>query len=181
VNVGNTTDGYIVGPGWRMLMVVYRLSSLIEQEYGTPAKVFHKGFKGAGGEENRHNRGLALDFAGAETPKGKWDVLDDWGKETVLNSMGGVNGKWPASTTTTRYRLNINNPYDTACDFFVAIYNFAIEQCRDGSTTKQSMGAAGAPWEPASTGFVIHPDHGTPGRPDGRDAHQDHIHMDVGG
>src|SRR5436190_16358530 len=28
VNVGNTTDGYIVGPGWRMLMVVYRLALL---------------------------------------------------------------------------------------------------------------------------------------------------------
>jgi hypothetical protein len=173
VSMNNKASKHITGPGWRMLVVAYRMAGWLTDGYGG-GKIFHMGFKGSGGEENRHNRGLALDFAGAETTQGTWMVLDHWGKAPVPDSIGGKKGVWPAEASRTSYRLSSG---DTGYDFFIKAYNFAAEQCRDGATGKVSAGTAGAPWLPGQNGYVIHPDYGGAGL---RTAHQNHIHMDVG-
>jgi hypothetical protein len=184
VNDNNTSADVIYGPGWRMVVLAYRLAVKITTDFGAPADgratIFHKGFAGGGTvDSNRHNRGVALDFAGATTARGTFRVDRDWGQKAVPDALGGVKGKWPVtlSFTNARYRLDPRTD-QAAHDFFRSVYNFAIGECRDGST-KDGATLANGLYPPGANGFVIHPDYGTPGRPGGRDAHADHVHTDV--
>ncbi len=179
LNTNNLSANLIFGPGWRMYLLAIRMATFVTKEFGGPAIIFHMGFAGRGDiQTNRHNRGVALDFAGASTRIGKLMVRNDWGSKSIPDALGGVKGKWPPGFTFTDPRFRLDPISDkTAHDFFLKMYNFAIEQCRDGSTKAPSNPGPSHP--PGWNGAVVHPDYGKEGGDDGRTAHIDHIHMDV--
>jgi hypothetical protein len=182
VNVSDPERKPVVyGCGWRMLVLAHRMAKFILAEFGEPAIIYHNGFAGRGDiHTNRHNRGVAFDFSGARTGLGEFHVLQDWGDMVVPDSLGGVNGKWPSTLQfkEPRFRLSETSPGKPyAYDFFLKLYNFAIRECRDGST--KVPGLEGKLHPPAADGFVIHPDYGKHGADDGRADHNNHIHMDV--
>jgi hypothetical protein len=122
-----------------------------------------------------HVEGWALDFHGADTPSGSFDVKRDWGLQPVPAAIGGWKGRWPANATKMSYRLAAD-PLDMSRfvlgmvtrKFFEDCYRFATDQANNRN--KLSVHYIS---EPSS---VLHPDTHFPKF---RSGHQDHIHFDV--
>lgn len=158
----------------RTVVLIVRFAEFLKREWN--ATVIHWGGLGAGRNAgDMHVEGWALDFHGAETPSGSFNVARDWGLKPVPAAIGGRNGRWPATATRTSYRLD-TDPLDisnfilgaVAREFFSDCYRFATEQANNRNNL--SVHYIG---EQSS---VLHPD--TP-FPTLRDGHQDHLHFDV--
>jgi len=69
---------------------------------------------GRNDQSDTHTEGLAMDFHGAVTSAGHFDVLRDWGNQRVPAAIGGDKfGRWPDSASRTSYRL-ATDPMDLA-------------------------------------------------------------------
>jgi len=158
----------------RTVVLVVRFAEFLKREW--EATAIRWGGLGAGRNAgDMHVEGWALDFHGAETPSGSFDVHRDWGLQPVPASIGGVEGRWPANATRTSYRLAVD-PLDmgkfvlgaVTRQFFEDCYRFATEQANNrNNLSVHYIGERSS---------VLHPD--TP-FPSLRDGHQDHFHFDV--
>jgi hypothetical protein len=164
-------------------IVLYKLAKMLANDWGATQIVY--GGIGAGGK--CHTTGHCVDFYGANTKKGNFDVREDWWMRPVYDSAGKLhasegNGwaldRWKDETNT-YYRLAMSpKPEDaTACDFFAAVYQFAYEETRmgafDASPNSFSFGL------PLKQGWIMHPDYPKKDDP-GRRSHNDHIHFQLG-
>ena len=159
----------------RTIVLIVRFAQYLHREWGATA--IHWGGLGAGRTAgDRHVEGLAMDFHGAVTSAGEFNVWRDWGEKRVPKEIGGDSrGKWPATATRTSYRLAVD-PLDlanfalNACarEFFADVYQYLTTQASHKSNEDTPrIGQRSA---------ILHPD--TP-FPSYRPGHQDHIHTDI--
>ncbi len=166
-----------------------RLADWAKTNYGVTV-IYHLGI---GGDSTKtrvdcHGQGRALDFAGVQGTGSNgmtfdWQVLRDWGKKTVpdlKNPSGPRLASWPPVSGVIVFREATGPDAGTAyAAFFQALYSFAADEWQDkddkpsASTTPTAIG---------DHTFMMNPDHPTsaPGTPHGREAHQNHLHVQIG-
>lgn len=163
----------------RNVVLVVRFTQYLRDNWGASA-IFWGGLGIGGGRNNdrdTHTEGLAMDFHGAVTSAGHFDVLRDWGNQRVPAAIGGDKfGRWPGSATKTSYRLAVD-PMDLAKlvlgaagapGFFEDIYQYLTTQARhDSPEAKPRIGEGSG---------ILHPD--TPWTWL-RAGHQNHFHFEV--
>lgn len=163
----------------RNVVMVVRLAQYLKDNWGTTV-IFWGGLGIGGGRTDKadtHTEGLALDFHGAVTSAGSFDVQRDWGDKKVPASIGGdKSGRWPPSASKTSYRLAVD-PLDIgkfvlaaagAPGFFNDVYQYMATQARHDSpegTPRIGEGSA-----------ILHPD--TPWSWL-RKGHSNHFHFEV--
>ena len=130
-----------------------------------------------------HGQGRAVDFSGVVGTKDgaayTLSVLRDWGMVSTLSTPGGI---WqPTGTNQVHFRLDDAPGSELARDFFRSAYAFIAGQWQDHSPNPDG------PAEPSTIGsgtFIMNPDHPTsnpaPGAKNGREAHANHLHMQIG-
>jgi hypothetical protein len=164
-------------------IVLYKLAKMLSDDWGATQIVYG----GIGAGPGCHGAGHCVDFYGANTRRGNFDVRRDWWLRPVYDSAGTLHpsegagwgvDRWKDETKT-YYRLETSPaPSDAAaCDFFAAIYEFAYDEARVGafdvSPNSFSFGL------PLKSGWIIHPDYPQK-EGHGRQAHNDHIHFQLG-
>lgn len=174
-------------------IVLYRLALRLRENWGASNIVW--GGIGAGSgkhTEDCHMNGSCVDFYGASTRAGVFDVRRDWYYRPVYKSDGKLHAmdkdeddRW-AHDLHTYYRLLVTKDAEEkdladktyynprARDFFLDVYTFISEQCAFGrfdiSPAALRSGA------PILAGYTIHPDYPTLLRR----PHNDHIHFQLG-
>jgi hypothetical protein len=130
-----------------------------------------------------HGQGRAVDFVGVKIAFEDGTeivrtVLDDWGTVSTALTPGGT---WPDGTgRDTSFRLDAADAPDPgARDFFRSAYEFIATQWQDRTDDPDPEDTPSAIGERS---FIMHPDHPAtaPGTPHGREAHRNHIHMQIG-
>lgn len=166
----------------RNALALVRLCQWLNQTYGV-TELYHLGIDGDGSgvRTDCHGQGRAVDFVGVKgTFNGSEFVLtvnDDWGTVDTPSTPGGV---WqPVGTSATHFRLDDAPGHEFERDFFRSVYNFIATQWQDHSPNPDG------PAEPSAIGtgtFMMNPDHPTSavGTKNGREAHVNHIHMQIG-
>jgi hypothetical protein len=166
----------------RNALAIVRLCRWLHETYGV-TEMYHLGIDGdaSGQRIDCHGQGRAIDFVGVAGSIGGTDfvltVNDDWGTVDTPSTPGGI---WqPVGTSATHFRLDDAAGRDFERDFFRSLYEFIAGQFQDHSNRPDGPAAASAIG--AGT-FIMHPDHPTskPGTKNGREAHQNHIHMQIG-
>jgi hypothetical protein len=166
----------------RNALAIIRLCSWMHDNFGV-TEMYHLGIDGdaSGQRIDCHGQGRAVDFVGVKGAKDGSEFIltinDDWGTVETPSTPGGI---WqPVGTNATHFRLDDVDGHDFERDFFSAAYQFIASQWQDRSANPDG------PTEVTTIGsgsFVMHPDHPTskPGTKNGREAHQNHIHMQIG-
>lgn len=164
-------------------IVLYKLAKMLANDWDATQIVYG----GIGAGPGCHGAGHCVDFYGANTKKGNFDVREDWWMRPVFDSAGKLhpsegNGwaldRWK-NEANTYYRLALSpKPEDAmACEFFAAVYEFAYDETRMGafdiSPESFSFGL------PLKRGWIMHPDYPKKDDP-GRQSHNDHIHFQLG-
>lgn len=185
---GSKTVGAPSGPNApdrldpRNALALVRLCQWLHDTFGV-TELYHAGIDGDGSGQRTdcHGQGRAVDFVGVKGSRDGTDffltVNDDWGTVDTPSTPGGV---WqPVGTSATHFRLDDVEGHDLARDFFRQVYEFIGSQWQDHSSQADGVAEVSA----IGTGsFVMNPDHPTskPGTKNGREAHQGHIHMQIG-
>jgi len=178
----------------RNVVFLTRLASLMRW-YGATI-IYHIGFLFEASRNDCHGQGRACDFAGAAGDGWEITVAQHWTGQPIVMpadwtapngkrySQGAKLPDWPPLFKQTTFRLDSANPYldpslnpDLARDIFYSAYQHAVTEGTD--TREAVMSSIGA-----TSSFVLHPDHPTsnpdPTAKNGREAHWQHIHMQVG-
>ncbi len=172
-------------------MALYRLAVRLRENWGATEIVW--GGVGAGSGKHTldcHMIGSCVDFYGATTRFGVFDVKRDWYLRPVLNKDGkrhamvaDSDDRW-GNDTHTSYRLlaldDQRDPFDPhppnsqARDFFLDVWAFVHEHCTVGKLdiSPEGMRGGGA----FQAGHTIHPDYPTLLRR----SHGDHMHFEIG-
>jgi hypothetical protein len=149
----------------RTAVLAVRLALYLREESKWGVSTIYWGGMGYGRDSNdRHSKGYAIDFHGAMTRFGKFNVYDDWGNQPITLPNGKKAREWPAAVAP-YYRLDVDTP---AGGFFYAVYHFLAGEAADNSTDKESS--------IGDHSYILCPD--TPEialRP----GHQNHIHCEV--
>jgi hypothetical protein len=169
-------------------IVLYKLAKLLIDDWDAKQVVY--GGIGVGGNAavtDCHSTGHCVDFYGADTKRGNFDVRRDWWSRPVFDSAGNehpsdgkgwAQDKWK-NETNTYYRLAMSPDAKdlAAAEFFAAIYEFAYNETRaesfDINPLEFSSGIR------LRKGFIMHPDYPKKETP-GRESHNDHIHFQLG-
>jgi hypothetical protein len=171
----------------RNALAIVRLCQWLNTNHGA-TELYHLGMtvevdNNGNPRTDCHGQGRAVDFVGVKTVAEDGTeiirtVFDDWG--TARTSLT-PDGNWPAGTgSAVSYRLDAPDAENSdARDFFRAVYEFIASQWQDRTTTADP---ADTPTAIGERSFIMHPDHPStaPGKPNGREAHRNHIHMQIG-
>jgi hypothetical protein len=166
----------------RHAVAIIRFCRWLHATWGV-TEMYHAGVSAddTGARTDCHGQGRALDFVGVKGTLNGADYLltvqDDWGGVSTPSTPGGV---WtPLGTTATHFRLDDAPGMEFQRDIFRAIYEFGAGQWQD---TSSGPDPAGTPTAIGSPSFVMNPDHHTssPGQKNGREAHQGHLHFQIG-
>jgi hypothetical protein len=166
----------------RNALALVRLCLWLHEAFGI-SEMYHLGIDGDGSGQRTdcHGQGRAVDWVGAKGIRDGVEltvtVSDDWG---TVDTPSTPAGSWqPTGTSSTHFRLDHVTGHELERDFFRALYGFVTSQWQDRSSGPGPGGAASAIGEAS---FVMNPDHPTskPGTKNGREAHQNHIHMQIG-
>jgi hypothetical protein len=158
-------------------LVLYRLAQRLGGGYYGATKIVWGGIgHGTDGKiKNCHEIGTCVEFYGAYTRHGTFDVLNDWAKKPVFGSDGKqlkpADGDRWGNAHSTSYRLRFGDP-GLAYFFFQEVYSFAVEQCTVGSSDVAELKEGQA----IMAGNIIHPDYPT----FLRRTHQEHMHFQLG-
>ncbi|MDQ3734574.1 MAG: hypothetical protein M3400_11365 [Actinomycetota bacterium] len=171
----------------RNALALVRLCQWLAETYGV-FELYHLGISGdtqgaPGSRVDCHGQGRAVDFVGVQALADDgttWilTVQDDWGSAVTEATPSGT---WPAGTgSAVRYRLDDPNADPFIQEFFRELYNFIASQWQDRSSGPN--GDEEPPTEIGEGSLIMHPDHPTsaPGTKHGREAHTNHIHMQIG-
>ena len=153
--------------------------------------LYHIGFVFPASRTDCHGQGRALDFAGVAGDGFEITVAHNWSGQPIAMPMawqghkkGAKLANWPAGFTDTYFRLDpARNPYldqgkqpALAARIFECVYDTAAAHCKDvDSGLHTSIGSASA--------YILHPDYkksNTATAKDGREAHWQHIHTQIG-
>lgn len=170
----------------RSAMAFVLMCQMLNTAWGI-TELYHLGISGdfPGGRNDCHGQGRAVDFVGArgmiDGAEVYFTVADDWGK-IHIPGLTTASGDWPSETgTNTGYRLLAEGaPDNSAWQFFQELYHFAATNYQDRTDGPEE---ASNPTEIGNQSrFIMHPDHPTsaPGTKNGREAHKEHIHMQIG-
>ncbi len=170
----------------RNALALARLARWAAENHGV-TEIHHLGLSGSSTRNDCHGQGRALDFAGikgvsADGNEFVWNVLRDWGNKSVPDESdpaGARLAKWPAGTRTLTFRLDGPDADPTAAEFFRQLYEFCAGEWQDqdslpsGRTQTSAIG---------QRSFIMNPDHpaSKPGTPNGREAHANHLHLQIG-
>ena len=166
----------------RNAVALVRLCQWLHDFFGC-TEMYHLGIDGDGSGQRTdcHGQGRAVDWVGVRGTRDGLEftltVQDDWGTVDTPATPGGV---WqPVGTATTHFRLDDAPGHEFERDFFRALHAFIAAQWQDRSSGPDPAGDTS---EIGQGGFVMNPDHPTsrPGTKNGREAHQNHIHMQIG-
>jgi hypothetical protein len=183
-------------PTPQFAVVLCRLAERLRNNWGATEIVWGGIGQGSGKSTvDCHIKGHCIDFYGATTKFGVFDVKRDW----YLRPVYGADGKpHRAATNTgfdydrwgtdnsTSYRLLVNHdaeemPDDDplyynprAREFFLDVYSFVSEECAFGPNdiSPSAMKGGGK----IKAGFTVHPDYPTALRV----PHNDHMHFQLG-
>jgi hypothetical protein len=149
----------------RTAVLAVRLSRYLQRYSKWGVSTIYWGGMGVGRDPNdRHGKGYAIDFHGAMTRFGKFDVQVDWGNQLITLPDGKKAKEWPA-TVRPYFRLDVDTP---AGGFFYAVYHFLAGEASDnGTNTESSIGGRSQILCPDTPDPVLRP------------YHQDHIHCEV--
>lgn len=166
----------------RNALALVRFCQWLNQTWGV-TELYHLGIDGdgSGARTDCHGQGRAIDFVGVKGVRDGAEfvltVLDDWGTVDTPSTPGGT---WqPVGTNATHFRLDDAPSRAFERDFFRSAYDFIASQWQDRSAN------ADGPGEPSAIGtgtFIMNPDHPTSavGTKHGREAHNNHFHMQIG-
>jgi hypothetical protein len=110
-------------------------------------------------------------------------VLRDWGSRTVPDEADPAaprRAQWPPGARELSFRLETDpDAPPLAVDLFAALYDFVASQWQDRGD--QPTGAE-PPNRIGERSFVMNPDHpaSNPGGRNGREAHANHLHLQIG-
>jgi hypothetical protein len=146
-------------------VLAVRLGIYLRQESKWGVSTIYWGGMGVGRDENdRHGKGLAIDFHGALTNFGKFDVAANWGQQPITLPNGKIAKAWPLNVMP-YFRLDVDTP---AGGFFYAVYHFLAGEASDNGTNHESS--------IGDRSQILCPDTPDPAL---RMYHQDHIHCEV--
>lgn len=179
----------------RNALALVRFCQFLTANFGV-TELFHFGLDGGGFNADGsprtdcHGQGRAVDLAGFTLPVGQLErkitVLEHWGKVSTAATPGG---DWPDGTgSNVHYRLGdpdaspLGDPDGDmfVADFFRSVYDFIAGEWQDRSDGADPAEAASGIGERS---FVMHPDHPASAplpKKNGREAHKNHIHMQIG-
>jgi hypothetical protein len=149
----------------RTAVLAVRLARYLREQSKWGVSTIYWGGMGVGrDQDDRHGKGFAIDFHGAITRFGKFDVEEDWGKQPVTLPDGRKAKEWPAAARP-YFRLDVDTP---AGGFFYAVYHFLAGEASDnGRATESSIGDRSQILCPDTPDYNL------------RQYHQDHIHCEV--
>jgi hypothetical protein len=149
----------------RTAVLAVRLARYLREQSKWGVSAIYWGGMGFGRDENdRHGKGYAIDFHGAMTRYGRFDVSADWGNQSITLPNGTKAKTWPV-TVQPYYRLDVDTP---AGGFFCAVYHFLAGEASDNGTSQESsIGGRSQILCPDTPDVVQRPNH------------QDHIHCEV--
>ncbi|WP_432872440.1 hypothetical protein [Microbispora rosea] len=171
----------------RNALALVRLCQWLKDTYNV-VELYHLGISGGGVDSlgrprtDCHGQGRAVDFVGVKAVAEdgeEWTltVSDDWGTVSTAATPGG---NWPPGTgSDTFYRLDEEDADPFTRDFWRAVYEFAASEWQDRTDGPDGLDT---PTSIGERSFVMHPDHPAtaPGTPHGREAHKNHIHLQIG-
>jgi hypothetical protein len=170
----------------RNAVALARLAAWASSAYGVHT-IVHIGVNGddTGGRVDCHGQGRAIDIAGVFGPgaAGSLLVRRDWGERSVPNEAdpsGPRPAQWPTGSRALTYRLADAPDADPAAvGFFRDLYAVVAGQWQDGGDTPTGPAPTS---EIGTRSFVMHPDHpsSSPTGKGGREAHIDHLHVQIG-
>lgn len=164
----------------RNALALVRLCQWLRDNYGVHT-LYHLGISGdsTGARTDCHGQGRAIDFVGVAGRVQDIDygltVLDNWAVDTPATP----GGDWPPGTgSNTHYRLDEPGQDPFTAQFFRDTYDFITGEWQDHSSGPTDVGGSVI----GEGSFVMHPDHPStsPGTPHGREAHKNHLHMQIG-
>ena len=148
----------------RTAVLAVRLARYLRASPWAVTEIFWGGMGVGRQEDDRHGKGYAIDFHGATTRVGKFDVAADWGKQPITLPDGKTARSWPVHVQP-YFRLDVDTP---AGGFFKAVYRFLAGEAADnGRANESSIG---------DRSRILHPDTPDVGL---RATHQDHIHCEI--
>jgi hypothetical protein len=149
----------------RTAVLAVRLARYLREQSQWGVTTIYWGGMGVGrSDTDRHGKGYAIDFHGAFTRYGKFDVAADWGDQLITLPNGTKVKTWPP-TVQPYYRLDVDT---RAGAFFYAVYHWMAGEASDNGTNKESsIGGRSQILCPDTPDFVQRP------------FHQDHIHCEV--
>jgi hypothetical protein len=161
-NIGRTMTGPM---DLRTAVLAVRLALYLRQESKWGVSTIFWGGMGVGRDDNdRHGKGYAIDFHGAVTRFGRFDVEADWGNQPITLPDGKKVKEWPV-TVPPHFRLDVDTH---AGGFFYAVYHFLAGEASDNGTDHESsIGGRSQILSPDTSDFVQRPHH------------QNHIHCEV--
>jgi hypothetical protein len=165
-------------------IVLYRLAVRMRDSWKTTRIVWGGIGHGSGlHKSDCHMTGNCVDFYGATTGSGTFDVRKDWFLRRVTQKNGKLhplapddNDRWGNATETFyRFATATDDEDKEPGEFFLDVYTFVSEQCMFGpfDIPPSSMTTG----SPLKAGYTLHPDY--PIR-DQRRHHNDHIHFQLG-
>ena len=200
----NASPGDLLQLDVRNGVGLWRLAQLLQNNYNA-SSIYHSGISGGGVKKDGtprvdcHGQGRAIDFDGAAGNSGTVTVQNDWGRMPVFDltdpetdpakKKRSKTSTWPYGARPLMYRLDPVPPggRDLARKVFQDVYNFAVAQYSDTSSGKTQ---SGTPSTIGGGGFTMNADHyssdppknpGDMPGPNGREAHNGHMHMQIGG
>ncbi len=148
----------------RTAVLAVRLGTFLRSSKWAVSTIFWGGMGVGRHDDDRHGKGYAIDFHGAITNLGKFDVAADWGKQPITLPNGQTARAWPL-TVRPYFRLDVDTP---AGGFFKTVYHFLAGEAADnGKANESSIG------DPSR---ILHPDTPDAGL---RPSHQDHVHCEI--
>jgi len=86
----------------RMAALAVRLAQHLKSSKWGVSTIFWGGMGVGRSDSDRHGKGFALDFHGAFTRFGKFDVWQDWGNQKITLPNGKTASQWPVGTAVVR-------------------------------------------------------------------------------
>jgi hypothetical protein len=149
----------------RTAVLAVRLAIYLQRQSRWGVSIIYWGGMGVGRDPNdRHGKGYAIDFHGALTRFGKYNVAADWGAQPITLPDGKIAKEWPFNVRP-YFRLDVDS---IPGGFFHAVYHFLAGEASDNGTNRESS--------IGDRSQILCPDTPDPGL---RMYHQDHIHCEV--